>query len=92
MRDHSEPPAATMTGLSSLIELATQKRLELFFRSGQGYVACLRGAPAAGLNPLGIQARAEELIVGALVHSPREGRLYAWPGGPQATHRPGHAF
>lgn len=77
-----------MSGLSSLIELATQKRLELFFRSGQGYVACLRGGSGTGLNPLGVQSRAEELIVGALVHSPREGRLYAWPGGPQPKSRP----
>jgi len=77
----------TPPGLSPLIELATQKSLDLLFRAGQGYVACLSGGRTQGLNPLGVQARAEELIVGALVHSPREGRLYAWPGGSPGIRR-----
>lgn len=77
----------TQPDLSPLIELATQKSLDLLFRAGQGYVACLRGGRTQGLNPLGVQARAEELIVGTLVHSPREGRLYAWPGGASAVRR-----
>lgn len=56
-----------MDALSPLIELASRRSLDLFFRAGQGYVA--RSAPAAGLrhgghglSPLGIQSRAEVRI------------------------------
>lgn len=75
-----------MTALTPLIELATQRSLDLFFRVGQGYVA--RSAregglqPAVrGLSPLGVQSRAEALIVRALGHEPRGGPLHAWPVG-----------
>ena len=79
---------APMNGLTPLIELASHRSLDLFFRVGQGYVA--RSAreggtrqAAHGLSPLGIQSQAEARIVGVLAPMPREGRLYAWPGGGQ---------
>ena len=74
-----------MHGLTPLIELASHRSLDLFFRVGQGYVAraAREGARQAGhgLSPLGIQSQAEARIVSALGPVPREGRLYAWPCG-----------
>lgn len=73
-----------MSTLTPLIELATQKSLDLFFRVGQGYVTrsgqdggqMQRGY---GLSPLGIQSRAETRIVCALPHPDPQARLHAWP-------------
>lgn len=57
-----------MNALTPLIELASHKSLDLFFRVGQGYVACAgRGAglqaAGRGLTPLGVQSRAAARIV-----------------------------
>lgn len=75
-----------MRELTPLIELATTKSLDLFFRVGQGYVAratqeagFYQGGHAAGVSPFGIQSRAEARIVSTLGPLPHEGRLYAWP-------------
>ena len=75
-----------MNGLTPLIELATQKSLDLFFRAGQGYLA--RSAQefgqrhgSHGLSPLGVQARAEMRIVCTLDHVPGAAQPYARPGG-----------
>lgn len=73
-----------MTTLNPLIELATQKSLDLFFRVGRGYVAQATremAQPTAGygLSPVGIQNRAEARIVATLGHIPRDGQLHAWP-------------
>jgi hypothetical protein len=72
-----------MNGLTPLIDLATQKSLDLFFRVGQGYVARLADpahrAPGHGLSPNGVQARAHVRIVSALP-PPLPGQLlHAWP-------------
>ncbi|MBE0694047.1 MAG: hypothetical protein IH590_13200, partial [Aquamicrobium sp.] len=53
-----------MNALTPLIELASQRSLDLFFRVGQGYVARAGHEPGFrpgghGLSPLGVQARAE---------------------------------
>ncbi|MCO5158179.1 MAG: hypothetical protein M9945_15750 [Aquamicrobium sp.] len=75
-------------GLTPLIELASHKSLDLFFRVGQGYVA--RAANDTGFrqvghgfgaSPFGIQSRAEARIVSTLGPLPHDGRLYAWPSG-----------
>lgn len=76
------------TPLTPLIELATQKNLDLFFRVGQGYVTrSVRdgGQRQAGwgASPLGVQSRAEARILCTLAPPLPEARLYAWPGGPQ---------
>ena len=72
-----------MTTLSPLIELATQKSLDLFFRLGRGYVARTQEtaqlAMGFGLAPVGTQIRAEARIVATLGHIPRELPLNAWP-------------
>ncbi len=75
-----------MHGLTPLIELATSKSLDLFFRVGQGYVArttldagLRHSGHAVGLSPFGIQSRAEARIVSALGPLPHDGRLNAWP-------------
>ena len=73
-----------MTLLTPLIELATQRSLDLFFRAGQGYVAREShgaGQPGFGLTPLGVQARAETRIICTMPHPSPEARLHAWPGG-----------
>lgn len=73
-----------MTSLTPLIELATQKSLDLFFRVGQGYLARADAAgqrqAGFGLSPYGVQSQAELRIVAALPHPSPEQRLYAWPG------------
>ncbi len=75
-------------GLTPLIELASHKSLDLFFRVGQGYVARAandtafrQGGPGFGASPFGIQSRAEARIVSTLGPLPHDGRLYAWPSG-----------
>jgi hypothetical protein len=75
-----------MKALTPLIELATHKSLDLFFRVGQGYVARAtheagfrQGGHAAGVSPFGIQSQAEARIVSALGPLPHDGRLNAWP-------------
>lgn len=76
------------TPLAPLIELATQKNLDLFFRVGRGYLTRAMRENAQrqqgwGASPLGVQARAEARIVCTLAPPLPEARLYAWPGGPQ---------
>ncbi|MEO3385228.1 hypothetical protein [Mesorhizobium sp. CAU 1741] len=83
-----------MASLTPLIELATQKSLDLFFRVGQGYVTRTgreagQRQPGFGLSPFGVQARAEARIICTLPHPSPEARLYAWPGGPQAPRMTG---
>lgn len=75
-----------MTHLTPLIELATQRSLDLFFRAGQGYVARqTHGAGGRqagfGLSPLGVQARAETRIICTMPHPSPDARLHAWPDG-----------
>jgi len=77
-----------MRELTPLIELASHKSLDLFFRVGQGYVAraaadpgLRQGGRGAGLTPFGIQSRAEARIVSTLGPLPHDGRLHAWPTG-----------
>ena len=75
-----------MNGLTPLIELATQKSLDLFFRAGQGYLAQSvrefgQRHAGCGLSPLGVQARAQARIVCALGPVPPSGQPYARPGG-----------
>ena len=81
-----------MNALTPLIELASNRSLDLFFRVGQGYVA--RAAHEAGfrqgghgVSPLGVQTRAEARIVSTLGPVPCERRLNAWPVG-GGTSRP----
>lgn len=61
-------------GLAPLIELASHRSLDLFFRVSQGYVG--RSAQEYGfrhgVTPLGVQARAEARIVSTLGTAPRE--------------------
>ena len=73
-----------MTTLTPLIELATQKSLDLFFRVGRGYVvrAGQDAGPRSqgfGLSPVGVQSNAEARIVATLGHIPRDRLLNAWP-------------
>jgi hypothetical protein len=73
-----------LTTLTPLVELATQKSLDLFFRLGRGYVArtareTAQLAAGFGLTPLGVQARAEVRIVAVLGHPAPDQQLYAWP-------------
>ena len=73
-----------MTTLTPLIELATQKNLDLFFRVGRGYVArvgqeAMVRVQGTGLAPEGLLARAEARIVATLGHIPRDRLLNAWP-------------
>ena len=75
-----------MNRLTPLIELASQKSLDLFFRVGQGYLAqSVREAAQRhadhGLSPFGVQARAEARIVCALAQVPKTCQPYARPGG-----------
>ena len=75
-----------MNALTPLIELASQRSLDLFFRVGQGYVARSTHEPGFrpgghGLAPYGVQTRAEAAIVSTLGPLPRDGRLHAWPTG-----------
>lgn len=75
-----------MNALTPLIELASQRSLDLFFRVGQGYVARAGHEPGFrpgghGLSPLGVQARAEARIVSTLGPLPLDRRLNAWPCG-----------
>lgn len=86
-----------MSTLTPLIELATQKSLDLFFRVGQGYVARtghdggqMQRGP--GLSPLGVQSKAETRIVCALPHPKPESRLHAWPSSAPPRQRPSAAF
>ncbi len=79
-------------GLTPLIELASHRSLDLFFRVGQGYVARAAREPGLrqgghGVSPLGVQARAEARIVSTLGPVPCERRLNAWPVG-GGTSRP----
>lgn len=80
-----------MSGLTPLIELASQRSLDLFFRVGQGYVTRTfrtggrHEAGGWGLDPVGVQARAEARIVCTMPPPPPEARLNAWPVGPQAA-------
>ncbi|MBX9462335.1 MAG: hypothetical protein KL840_05125 [Aquamicrobium sp.] len=78
----------TSAPLAPLIELATQKNLDLFFRVGRGYLTrAMRGGmqnqQGWGASPLGVQSRAEARIVCTLAPPLPEARLYAWPGGAQ---------
>jgi hypothetical protein len=78
----------TSAPLAPLIELATQKNLDLFFRVGRGYLTrAMRGGmhnqQGWGASPLGVQSRAEARIVCTLASPLPEARLYAWPGGTQ---------
>lgn len=77
-----------MNALMPLIELASNRSLDLFFRVGQGYVA--RSSQEAGFrhggngggraaSPLGIQSRAAAHIVATLGPLPQDRRLNAWP-------------
>lgn len=72
-----------MTALTPLVELATQKSLDLFFRLGRGYVARAgRGTAQAtgfGISPHGVQAQAQIRIVAALGHPAPGRQLNAWP-------------
>ncbi|MEO4000425.1 hypothetical protein [Mesorhizobium sp. CAU 1732] len=82
-----------MNGLTPLIDLATQRSLDLFFRVGQGYLArsdrdAAQKQPGWGLSPIGVQSRAEARIVVTLGHKPRDGVLHAWPGGNPKTRQP----
>lgn len=75
-----------MNGLTPLIELASRRNLDLFFRAGQGYLAQSLGVPGQmqagyGLSPLGVQARAEARIVCAVAGVPHGLQPYARPGG-----------
>lgn len=79
-----------MRQLTPLIELASHRSLDLFFRVGQGYVAraaddggggARQGGADAGASPFGIQSRAEARIVSTLGPLPHDGRLHAWPTG-----------
>jgi len=83
-----------MRDLTPLIELASHKSLDLFFRVGQGYVAraasgtgLRQSGHGAGLSPFGIQSRAEARIVSTLGPLPHDGRLYAWPSGGGTSRR-----
>ncbi len=83
-----------MASLTPLIELATQKSLDLFFRVGQGYVArTSRDAgqrqSGFGLSPIGVHSRAEARIICTLPHPSPDARLYAWPGGAQGARMAG---
>ena len=77
-------------GLTPLIELASTKSLDLFFRVGQGYVArtghdgAFRGQ-GFGVSPFGLQSRAEARIVSTLGPLPHQGPLHAWPSGGKAA-------
>ncbi|TYR30516.1 hypothetical protein FY036_17530 [Mesorhizobium microcysteis] len=82
------------TTLTPLIELATQKNLDLFFRVGQGYVTrSMRDggqrAASFGASPIGVQSRAEARILCTLSPPLPEAKLYAWPGGPQRARQAG---
>lgn len=71
-----------MNGLTPLIELATQRSLDLFFRVGQGYVARTvagQRGPGHGLSPLGVQSQAHARIVCALAPPSPDSLLHAWP-------------
>ena len=88
------PLHGSTSGLTPLIELATTRSLDLFFRVGQGYVARTtrdagprHGSHAAGVSPFGIQSRAEARIVSTLGPLPHDGRLHAWPTGGKAPRR-----
>lgn len=79
-----------MSNLKPLIDLASQKNLDLFFRLGRGYVTRAMGdpnqrAPGHGLSPYGVQASAEIRIVMSLPHPKPDQRLYAWPEGPRPS-------
>lgn len=80
-----------MASLTPLIELATQKSLDLFFRVGQGYVArtSREAGSGFGLSPIGVHSRAEARIICTLPHPSPEARLYAWPGGAQGMRMAG---
>lgn len=74
-----------MSQLTPLIELASQRSLDLFFRMGQGYLAQSvrqlgHGAGEFGLNPVGVKARAEARLVSMLPHVPEARQPYARPG------------
>ena len=85
-----------MNTLAPLIELASNKSLDLFFRVGQGYVAhtghdgAFRGQ-GFGVSPFGLQSRAEARIVSTLGPLPHDGPLHAWPTGSKAI-RPARRF
>ena len=75
-----------MSRLTPLIELASQKSLDLFFRAGRGYLAHSvrefgQRHAGHGLSPLGVQARAETRIICTLPQVPAGNQPYAWPGG-----------
>lgn len=85
MGQRNRQTARTMKPLSPLIELATHKSLDLFFRTGQGYVARSAGVAAPGqrgqgLSPLGIQSRAQTRIVACVKGVPSAAQPYARPG------------
>lgn len=82
-----------MTTLTPLIELATQKSLDLFFRLGQGYVARTNDTfgqrqAGVGLTPWGVQSRAEIRIVMSLPHPAPSSQMNAWPEGPNRPRSP----
>ncbi len=72
-----------MSQLTPLIELASQRSLDLFFRKGQGYLAQSlkqQSSGEFGLNPIGVTARAEARLVSMLPHVPAARQPYARPG------------
>lgn len=74
-----------MNALKPLIDLASQKSLDLFFRASQGYLAHSvrefgQRHASHGLSPLGVQARAQARIVCTLGSTPAPGQPYARPG------------
>lgn len=80
-----------MSSLIPLIELASSRNLDLFFRIGQGYLARsaegLHRQAGWGLSPHGVLARAEARIICTMPPRSRDARLHAWPGGPQPARR-----
>jgi hypothetical protein len=79
-----------MSNLKPLIDLASQKNLDLFFRLGRGYVTRAVGDPSQraaghGLSPYGVQTNAEIRIVMSLPHPRPEQRMSAWPEGPRPS-------
>jgi hypothetical protein len=79
-----------MTSLKPLIDLASQKNLDLFFRLGRGYVTRTMGdlgqrQAGFGLSPYGVQSRAEIRIAMSLPHPKPEQRMSAWPEGPRRS-------
>ncbi|WP_047143992.1 hypothetical protein [Aquamicrobium sp. LC103] len=61
--------------LAPLVDLASSRSLDLFFRVGQGYVARAdprHGGAARSLSPHGVQSRAAERILCLMTPAPRK--------------------